>query len=174
MMVRIEKVLDEEQLRGLRARIDEGDWVDGNETSGHQSRNAKRNRQLKQGSVAQQEAGRMVLDALGQTPEFIAAALPLKVFPPLFNRYAGGEAFGAHVDNAIRRLDGTDFRIRSDLSATLFLADPDSYDGGELVVEDLFGEHRVKLPAGDMVLYPASSLHHVTPVTRGERVGCFF
>ena len=174
MMVRIEKVLDEEQLRGLRARIDEGDWVDGNETSGHQSRNAKRNRQLKQGSAAQQEAGRMVLDALGQTPEFIAAALPLKVFPPLFNRYAGGEAFGAHVDNAIRRLDGTDFRIRSDLSATLFLADPDSYDGGELVVEDLFGEHRVKLPAGDMVLYPASSLHHVTPVTRGERVGCFF
>ena len=174
MMVRIEKVLDEEQLRGLRARIDEGDWVDGNETSGHQSRNAKRNRQLKQGSVAQQEAGRMVLDALGQTPEFIAAALPLKVFPPSFNRYAGGEAFGAHVDNAIRRLDGTDFRIRSDLSATLFLADPDSYDGGELVVEDLFGEHRVKLPAGDMVLYPASSLHHVTPVTRGERVGCFF
>ena len=173
-MVRIEKVLDEEQLRGLRAHIDEGDWVDGNETSGHQSRNAKRNRQLKQGSVAQQEAGRMVLDALGQTPEFIAAALPLKVFPPLFNRYAGGEAFGAHVDNAIRRLDGTDFRIRSDLSATLFLADPDSYDGGELVVEDLFGEHRVKLPAGDMVLYPASSLHHVTPVTRGERVGCFF
>ena len=174
MMVRIEKVLDEEQLRGLRARIDEGDWVDGNETSGHQSRNAKRNRQLKQGSAAQREAGRMVLDALGQTPEFIAAALPLKVFPPLFNRYAGGEAFGAHVDNAIRRLDGTDFRIRSDLSATLFLADPDSYDGGELVVEDLFGEHRVKLPAGDMVLYPASSLHHVTPVTRGERVGCFF
>lgn len=120
MMVRIEKVLDEEQLRGMRARIDEGDWVDGNETSGHQSRNAKRNRQLKQGSAAQQEAGRMVLDALGQTPEFIAAALPLKVFPPLFNRYAGGEAFGAHVDNAIRRLDGTDFRIRSDLSATLF------------------------------------------------------
>lgn len=174
MMVRIEQVLDRAGVDALRAVIDAGEWVDGNETSGHQSRNAKRNRQLRQGSDAAQRAGQMVVEALGKAPEFIAAALPLKVFPPLFNRYAGGEAFGAHVDNSIRRLDGTDFRIRSDLSATLFLADPDSYDGGELVVEDLYGEHRVKLPAGDLVLYPASSLHHVTPVTAGERVGSFF
>lgn len=174
MMVRVEGVLDTAQVAELRALIESGEWVDGNETSGHQSRTAKRNRQLRQGSQTEQEAGRMVLDALGRTPEFIAAALPLKVFPPLFNRYEGGETFGAHVDNSIRRLDGTDFRIRSDLSATLFLADPDSYGGGELIVEDLFGEHRVKLPAGDLVLYPASSVHRVTPVTSGTRIGSFF
>jgi PKHD-type hydroxylase len=174
MMARVEGVLDTAQVAELRALIESGEWVDGNETSGHQSRTAKRNRQLRQGSQTEQEAGRMVLDALGRTPEFIAAALPLKVFPPLFNRYEGGETFGAHVDNSIRRLDGTDFRIRSDLSATLFLADPDSYGGGELIVEDLFGEHRVKLPAGDLVLYPASSVHRVTPVTSGARIGSFF
>ncbi|MBU1253470.1 MAG: Fe2+-dependent dioxygenase [Alphaproteobacteria bacterium] len=174
MMARVEGVLDTAQVAELRALIESGEWVDGNETSGHQSRTAKRNRQLRQGSQTEQEAGRMVLDALGRTPEFIAAALPLKVFPPLFNRYEGGETFGAHVDNSIRRLDGTDFRIRSDLSATLFLADPESYGGGELIVEDLFGEHRVKLPAGDLVLYPASSVHRVTPVTSGTRIGSFF
>ena len=115
-----------------------------------------------------------MLDALGQAPEFVAGALPLKVFPPLFNRYEGGEEFGAHVDNSIRSLAGTDFRIRSDLSCTLFLEPPEAYDGGELVVEDLFGEHRVKLAAGDLVLYPASSVHRVTPVTRGARTACFF
>tara|TARA_R110002072_G_scaffold22383_22_gene78359 strand:+ start:9133 stop:9858 length:726 start_codon:yes stop_codon:yes gene_type:complete len=174
MMVRVERVLDEAQVLELRRLIESGEWVDGNETSGHQSRSAKRNRQLRQGSQAEKTAGRMVLDALGRAPEFIAAALPLKVFPPLFNRYEGGEAFGAHVDNSIRRLEGTDFRIRSDLSATLFLAEPDSYEGGELVIEDLFGEHRVKLPAGDLVLYPASSVHRVTPVTSGVRLGSFF
>ena len=174
MMVRIENVLSAEQVQSLRAMIDQAEWVDGNETSGHQSRTAKRNRQLPKGSEVAQQAGRVVLDALGRTPEFVAAALPLKVFPPLFNRYEGGETFGNHVDNSIRRLDGTDFRIRSDLSATLFLCDPESYEGGELVVEDLFGEQRVKLPAGDMVLYPASSVHRVTPVTSGARVASFF
>ena len=174
MMLRIENVLSAAEVGNLRAMIDGAEWVDGNETSGHQSRTAKRNRQLRQGSEIAQKAGRIVLDALGQAPEFVAGALPLKVFPPLFNRYEGGEAFGYHVDNSIRRLDGTDFRIRSDLSATLFLSDPDSYEGGELVVKDLFGEHRVKLPAGDMVLYPASSVHRVTPVTRGARVASFF
>ena len=162
MILRIKNVLDSSALAELRAIIDAGSWVDGNETSGHQSRLAKRNHQLAQGSEAAQAGGRMVLEALSQVPEFVAAALPLKVFPPLFNRYEGGETFGAHVDNSIRRLDGTDFRIRSDLSATLFLADPDSYGGGELIVEDLFGEHRVKLPAGDLVLYPASSVHRDT------------
>ncbi|MCP9222811.1 Fe2+-dependent dioxygenase [Erythrobacter sp. LQ02-29] len=174
MMLRIENVLDKGSLDAVRRTIDAGPWVDGNETSGHQSRSAKRNRQLRQGCKEAAEAGRMVLDALGKAPEFVAAALPLKVFPPLFNRYAGGENFGAHVDNSIRQLAGSEFRIRSDLSATLFLEEPDAYDGGELVVEDLFGEHRVKLRAGDMVLYPASSLHRVTPVTEGTRTACFF
>ena len=174
MMLRIEKVLSADQVAELRALIDGAEWVDGNETSGHQSRTAKRNRQLRQGSEIAQQAGRIVLQALGHAPDFVAGALPLKVFPPLFNRYEGGEAFGDHVDNSIRRLEGTDFRIRSDLSATLFLSDPDSYVGGELVVKDLFGEHRVKLPAGHLVLYPASSVHHVTPVTNGARVASFF
>lgn len=174
MMVRVERVLDEAEVQELRGLIDAGEWVDGNETSGHQSRLAKQNRQLRQGSDVEKTAGAIVLDALGRAPEFIATALPLKVFPPLFNRYEGGEAFGAHVDNSIRRLDGTDFRIRSDLSATLFLADPDSYEGGELIIEDLFGEHRVKLPAGDLILYPASSVHRVTPVTSGARTASFF
>src|SRR5690606_11097407 len=114
------------------------------------------------------------LDALGRSPLFVAAALPLKVFPPLFNRYGEGEKFDTHVDNAIRLKRGTDFRIRSDLSATVFLNDPEDYDGGELVVEDTLGTHSVKLAAGDMILYPASSLHHVTPVTRGERLCSFF
>ena len=170
MMVKIEGVLDAAGVRRVREIIDAGPWVDGNETSGHQSRLTTRNRQLKQHCEEAAQAGRLVLDALGQAPEFVAAALPLKVFPPLFNRYAGGEAFGAHVDNSIRTLAGSDFRIRSDLSCTLFLEPPEVYEGGELVVEDLFGEHRVKLAAGDMVLYPSSSLHQVTPVTRGQRM----
>lgn len=174
MMLRIESVLDASALAAVRATIEAGEWVDGNQTSGHQSRLTKRNRQLRQGSEAAAQAGRMVLDALGRTDEFVAAALPLKVFPPLFNRYSGGEEFGLHVDNSIRALAGSEFRIRSDLSCTLFLEEPGAYDGGELIVEDLFGQHRVKLPAGDMVLYPASSLHRVTPVTRGERTACFF
>ena len=174
MMLRVPQVLDADGVRAVRSIIDAGPWVDGNETSGHQSRLAKRNRQLRQGCDEAAQAGRVVLDALGRAPEFVAAALPLKVFPPLFNRYAGGEEFGAHVDNSIRNLAGADFRIRSDLSCTLFLEAPESYEGGELVVQDLFGEHRVKLAAGDLVLYPASSLHRVTPVISGERVACFF
>ena len=174
MMLKIEGVLDATGVERVRAIIDRGRWVDGNETSGHQSRLAKNNRQLAQGSQEAADAGRLVLDAIGSTPEFVAAALPLKVFPPLFNAYSGGEAFGTHVDNSVRQLRGSDFRIRSDLSCTLFLEPPENYDGGELVVEDLFGEHRVKLNAGDMVLYPASSLHQVTPVTRGTRTASFF
>jgi PKHD-type hydroxylase len=174
MMIRIERVLDEAGVAEVRSIIDGGEWVDGNETSGHQSRLAKRNRQLRQGSAAAGQAGQIVLDALAHAPEFVAAALPLKVFPPLFNRYHGGDEFGAHVDNSIRTLAGSDFRIRSDLSCTLFLEPPEAYEGGELIVEDLFGEHRVKLTAGDMVLYPASSVHRVTPVTHGARTACFF
>lgn len=174
MMIEIPDVLSAQEVAAVRACIDGGQWVDGNETSGHQSRLAKDNMQLAQGSPAAQQAGQMVLDALARTPLFIAAALPLKVFPPLFNRYAGGQHFGAHVDNAIRQLPGADFRIRSDLSCTLFLEDPEGYEGGELVVEDLFGAHGVKLAAGSAILYAASSLHHVTPVTRGARVASFF
>ena len=174
MMLRIENVLSKEEVAACRSIIDSGEWVDGNETSGHQSRLAKSNLQLKQGCDAAQKAGDMIVVALGHAPTFVSAALPLKVFPPLFNRYGNDQEFGTHVDNAIRHLQGTQYRIRSDLSCTLFLAEPEDYDGGELVIEDLYGEHRVKLPAGDMVLYPASSLHRVTPVTRGERVASFF
>lgn len=174
MMLKIENVLTRAEVDQCRATIIDGPWVDGNETSGHQSALAKQNEQIAQGSDAANEANALVMDALGRTPEFVAAALPLKVYMPMFNRYAGGQTFGNHVDNAIRQVRGTDVRIRSDLSCTLFLTDPDEYDGGELIVEDLFGEHKVKLAAGDMVLYPASSLHRVTPVTRGNRISCVF
>jgi len=174
MMIAIPGMLGAQQLSHCRALLDAADWIDGNATSGYQSALAKKNRQLPEDSAAAREAGNLILDALGRSPLFIAAALPLKVFPPLFNRYGEGEKFDTHVDNAIRMKRGTDFRIRSDLSATVFLNDPTDYDGGELVVEDTFGEHKVKLAAGDMILYPASSLHHVTPVTRGERLCSFF
>lgn len=174
MMIEIPALFDPAAVARLRAIVDAGDWIDGNATSGPQSALAKRNAQLAEESVAAREGGAIVLDALGRSPLFVAASLPAKVFPPLFNRYAGGQAFGVHIDNAIRTKHGTDFRLRSDLSATLFLADPDSYDGGELVVEDGHGEQSVKLPAGHMIVYPASSLHRVAPVTRGARVACFF
>ena len=173
-MIEIPTLLDADGIARLRAIIDAGEWVDGNATSGPQSALAKRNEQLAEDSVAAREGGALVLDALSKAPLFVAASLPAKVFPPLFNRYAGGQAFGTHVDNAIRMKRGTDFRLRSDLSATLFLADPGSYDGGELVVEDSYGMQSVKLPAGHMIVYPASSLHRVEPVTRGTRVACFF
>ena len=174
MLIAIPDVLDASGVAKIRALIDAAEWIDGNATSGHQSVLAKKNEQLPEDSAAAREAGSLVLDALSAAPLFVAAALPLKVYPPLFNRYAGGDTFGAHVDSAIRIRRGSDFRVRSDLSATLFLADPDSYDGGELVIEDSFGEQRVKLPAGHMVLYPASSVHRVEPVTRGTRVASFF
>ncbi len=174
MLIAIPDVLDAEGVARLRALIDAADWVDGNVTSGPQAALAKRNQQLPEDAPSTREAGAMVLDALGRSPLFFAAALPLKVFPPLFNRYAGGQDFGLHVDNAIRIQRGTDFRIRSDLSATLFLEDPAAYDGGELVIEDRFGPQTVKLPAGHLVLYPASSLHRVAPVTRGVRTASFF
>ena len=174
MLIAVPDVLSAEQLAEMRGLVDAGEWIDGNATSGAQSALAKRNRQLSEGSDAAARAGNIVLDALAATPLFVAAALPLKVFPPLFNRYECGEAFGAHVDSAIRIRRGSDFRVRSDLSATLFLDDPDGYDGGELVIEDTFGEQRVKLPAGHLALYPASSIHRVEPVTRGRRTAAFF
>ena len=174
MLTAIPDLLDAATIVEVREIIDEGAWVDGNVTSGAQSALAKRNEQLPEESDAAKRAGNIVLDALGKSPLFVAAALPLKVFPPLFNRYAGGQAFGLHIDNAIRIRRGSDFRIRSDLSATLFLEPPEDYDGGELVIEDQFGVQSVKLPAGHMLLYPASSLHRVEPVTRGTRTASFF
>ena len=174
MLIAIPDMLDAAGVARVRGIIDAAEWIDGNATSGPQSALAKRNAQLPEESAAAREAGGLILDALGQSPLFVAAALPLKVFPPLFNRYAGGQDFGLHVDNAIRIRRGSDFRIRSDLSATLFLEDPADYDGGELVIEDQFGPQTVKLPAGHMVVYPASSLHRVTPVTRGMRTASFF
>jgi PKHD-type hydroxylase len=174
MMIVVPAVLDADTLAHCRRLIENAVWSDGNMTSGIQSALAKRNLQLPEQSDAAREVGKIIIDALGRSALFVAAALPLKVFPPLFNRYEGGGRFDSHIDNAIRIQRGTDFRVRTDLSATLFLADPDEYDGGELVVEDQFGDQRVKLPAGDMILYPASSLHHVTPVTRGARLASFF
>jgi PKHD-type hydroxylase len=174
MMRVIPDVLDADGVARIRSLIDAAEWTDGNATSGHQSALAKNNLQLPEGCPAARQAGSLILDALGASPLFIAAALPLKVFPPLFNSYASGQTFGMHVDAAVRIQRGTDFRIRSDLSATLFLEDPDNYDGGELIIEGQFGTSPVKLPAGHMVLYPSSSLHRVAPVTRGRRVASFF
>jgi PKHD-type hydroxylase len=174
MLIAIPDLFDSEGVARLRAIIDAADWVDGNVTSGHQSALAKNNEQLPESSPAARQASAMVLEALGKSPLFFAAALPLKIFPPLFNRYGPGHEFDIHVDNAVRIQRGTDFRIRSDLSMTVFLEDPAAYDGGELVIEEQFGVQAVKLPAGHAVLYPSSSLHKVTPVTRGARVASFF
>lgn len=174
MLVNIPNVLTREEVSQLRGLIDAGDWVDGNETSGAQAARAKRNAQLADGSDAALKAGNFVLDRLQTNPVFISAALPHKVYPPLFNRYEGGQDFANHVDNAIRPVRGQDFRIRTDLSATLFLAEPEDYDGGELVIDDTYGAHTIKEAAGSMVLYPSTSLHRVTPVTRGARVASFF
>jgi PKHD-type hydroxylase len=174
MLIRIPDVLTPEQVAHARQLLDKADWIDGRVTAGHQSSKAKDNMQLPEGSPVAKELGEMVLAALGKSPLFMSAALPLRVFPPLFNRYSGGQSFGTHVDNAIRQVTGTPHRIRTDISATLFFAGPEEYDGGELCVEDTYGVQRVKLPPGHMVLYPATSLHHVTPVTRGARICSFF
>ena len=174
MLLQVPKVLDTDQVAQCRRLLDDADWADGRITAGYQSARAKDNAQLPEDSPVARELGELVLGALQRNALFVSAALPLKVFPPLFNRYAGGQSFGSHVDNAIRQVRGTPHRIRTDLSATLFLSAPDEYDGGELVVEDTFGTHAVKLPVGDMILYPASSLHLVRPVTRGVRTASFF
>lgn len=174
MLLSLPSILSRQAVAEMRAAIDAAEWVDGNVTSGAQSALAKRNLQLPENSPAARKAGEQILDALEKTPLFVAAALPLKVFPPLFNRYGEGNSFGMHVDNALRVRRDNGFRIRTDLSATLFLSEPDEYDGGELIIEDNYGAHAVKLNAGDMVLYPASSLHRVEPITRGARVSSFF
>lgn len=174
MMLHVPHVLTAEQVAHCRAVFDQAAWVDGRGTAGHQSAQVKKNLQLPEDSPQALELGDLVLRALERSPLFISAVLPQRVFPPLFNRYDTQMKFGSHVDNAIRPITGTPLRLRTDVSATLFLSDPDSYDGGELVVEDTYGNHAVKLPAGDLIIYPASSLHHVTPVTRGVRLASFF
>jgi PKHD-type hydroxylase len=174
MLIQIPDVLTSEQTAHARRLLDNANWVDGRITAGHQSALVKDNAQLPEDHPVARELGDMILEALQRNALFVSAALPLRVFPPLFNRYGGGQSFGNHVDNAIRQMAGSPFRIRTDLSATLFLAAPDEYDGGELVVEDTYGVHAVKLPSGHMVLYPSSSLHHVRPVTRGARIASFF
>jgi PKHD-type hydroxylase len=174
MLLPIPDLLSAEQVRRARTLLDAADWIDGRVTAGPQSARVKNNLQLPHDHPAARELGDMILVALQRNPLFMSAALPLRVFPPLFNRYDGGHSFGSHVDNAVRRVAGVNLRIRTDLSATLFLADPSEYDGGELLVEDTYGVHQVKLPAGHMILYPASSLHHVSPVTRGARLASFF
>jgi PKHD-type hydroxylase len=174
MLIAIEKVLTGDQVAVARQKLGAAEWVDGRVTAGYQAREVKRNAQIPEGSPVAKEIGEMILGGLARSPRFMAAALPLRVFPPMFNSYAGGQTFGTHVDTAIRQLATTGQRIRTDLSATLFLTPPEEYDGGELIVEDSYGEKRVKLAAGDMVLYPATSLHRVEPVTRGNRVSSFF
>jgi PKHD-type hydroxylase len=174
MLLHVPAVLGAAELAAMRDALEAADWVDGRVTAGFQSARAKNNEQLPETHPVARAQGEAILTALGRAPLFVMAALPLRVFPPLFNRYGEGRAFGTHVDNAIRGAAGTGQRLRTDLSATLFLTDPADYDGGELVVEDTYGSQSVKLPAGDMVLYPATSLHHVRPVTRGVRVSSFF
>jgi PKHD-type hydroxylase len=172
MLVHVEGILSPDQVAMARDKLAAAAWVDGRATAGEQSARVKQNLQVPEDSETTRELGDLVLGALGRNPTFVSAALPLRVFPPLFNRYDEGMGFGAHVDNAIRFAGPV--RYRTDVSCTLFLTDPTDYDGGELIVEDAYGEHAVKLPAGDMILYPATSLHRVAPITRGSRWSSFF
>ncbi|RIA31917.1 PKHD-type hydroxylase [Ectopseudomonas oleovorans] len=174
MLIEIEALLSAAELDEVRRQLLAQPWVDGKVTAGVQSAQVKANRQLDEDNPLARQLGELILRCLSDNALFMSAALPKRIYPPLFNRYGGGEAFGFHVDNAIRGIKGVRERVRTDLSATLFLADPASYDGGELVIRDTFGEQRVKLPAGHLVLYPGSSLHRVEPVTRGERLASFF
>jgi PKHD-type hydroxylase len=174
MLITIPDVLSATEVNQARAALDAAEWVDGKVTAGYQAQGVKENLQLPEGHPVAVKLGEMVLTALARSPLFMSAALPLRVFPPMFNRYTGGGHFGTHVDTAIRANASTGQRIRTDISATLFLSSPDEYDGGELSVEDTYGVHSVKLPAGHTVLYPSTSLHRVTPVTRGARVASFF
>ena len=174
MIVRIPSLLDAECLAEIRQQLKEAEWQDGRVTAGFQSAPVKHNLQLSQTDHVARAAGDLVVQALERNALFLSAALPHHLYPPLFNRYEPGMAFGAHVDNAVRQVPGTPHRLRTDLSATLFLSAPEDYDGGELVIEDTYGPHEVKLAAGDMVLYPADTLHRVSPVTRGVRLAAFF
>jgi PKHD-type hydroxylase len=174
MLVAIPQVLSAEQAAGFAARLAAARWADGRESAGYLSQAVKSNAQLPDDDPLARELGDTILRALEKNGRFFAAALPLKVLPPLFNRYAGEQAYGRHIDGAIRPVMGTPHRVRTDLAATLFLCAPESYDGGELVIQDTFGERAVKLAAGDLVVYPATSVHRVAPVTRGIRLAAFF
>ena len=179
MLVQIPRLLSASEVAHIRGQLAATNWVDGKATAGSQSAEAKNNLQVPEDAPAARALGEIILGALGRNERFMSASLALRVFPPLFNRYDRGMEFGTHIDNAIRFVKpslgtGSPIRVRTDLSATLFLTDPQDYDGGELVVEDTFGSHAVKLPAGDLVLYPSSSLHHVRPVTNGARICSFF
>ena len=174
MILHIPQVLVREQVQACRTALEAADWVDGRVTAGEQSGLAKRNLQLAEDAPEARRLGELVLKALGAHPLFMSAALPRKVYPPLFNRYRQGMGFGDHIDNAIRVSPVTGARYRTDLSATLFLSDPGEYDGGELTIEDGSAPRRVKLAAGDLALYAATTVHRVEPITRGERLACFF
>jgi len=174
MLIDIADVFTADEVDEMRTRLLAEPWVDGKVTAGQRSARDKFNRQLNEDSALGLLFGQRILARLSENALFMSAALPKRIYPPLFNRYSGGEAFGFHIDNAIRGIKGVRERVRTDLSATLFLTDPQTYDGGELVIRDTFGERSVKLPAGHLVLYPGTSLHKVNPVTRGERVAAFF
>jgi PKHD-type hydroxylase len=174
MLICVPDVLSKADVAKFRAAMDDATWEDGRSTAGSQSAMVKKNDQLPPNSEIARQLGETVVKAIVANPLFVSAAIPKQIFPPLFNRYGSGQHFGVHVDNAVRGDHLTGARIRTDLSVTLFLSEPEEYDGGELIVEDYYGSHQVKLPAGHLVLYPASSLHTVTPVTRGVRVASFF
>jgi PKHD-type hydroxylase len=174
MLLQIPNALMASQVAQCRRELSEVDWVDGRVTAGHLSMPVKLNEQISEDHAVGRQLGHMILSALESNPLFMSGALPAKIVPPLFNRYAEGRSYGSHIDGSIRPVTGSNRRVRTDLAATLFLSEVDEYDGGELVIEDTFGPRRIRLPAGHLVLYPASSVHHVSPVTRGARIASFF
>ncbi|HTT06980.1 MAG TPA: Fe2+-dependent dioxygenase [Steroidobacteraceae bacterium] len=174
MLVPIAAALTTDQVAQCRQALAGIDWVDGRATAGHLSMPVKQNEQISEDHPVGRRLGQMLLDVLGRNPLFVSAALPARIVPPLFNRYAEGQSYGPHIDGSVRPMPDAPLRVRTDLAATLFLSDADAYDGGELVIDDTFGPQRVKLAAGSLILYPASSVHHVTPVTRGVRLASFF
>jgi PKHD-type hydroxylase len=174
MLVHIPGVLNETQMTEFRHALLCAEWVDGRVTAGHQSQRVKDNRQIPEGHPIARRLGEIILTCLEKSPLFMSAALPSKIVPPLFNRYERGQTYGNHVDGAVFPIAGTPHRVRTDLSMTVFLTPPDEYDGGELIIDDTYGAHQIKLPAGDAILYPGTSLHRVQPVTRGVRFAAFF
>lgn len=174
MLLRIPQLFTPEELQRIRQALTDARWIDGQYTAGHQCRSVKHNVQLDEQDPLAREISGLFLQRLWQNPQFMSAALPNKVYPPMFNCYRDGGTFGFHVDNAVRQIQGSVERVRTDLSATVFFSDPDEYEGGELVIQDTYGSQRVKLAAGEMVLYPSTSVHQVEPVTRGARLAAFF